>query len=105
MRSHPYLLCLGALAIAGCAQAPTPSPERTGAASEKSLTLGPAPAAIRFLEQATFGPTPADVTTVTSDGIPAYLASQLTVAPTFYASNYYTVAFAASLADVPASCT
>jgi uncharacterized protein (DUF1800 family) len=109
MKPHLSSLALSALAVASCAQAPSPSSERTGQAEQKSeLTNPAAPDAIRFLEQSSFGPTPANVSTVMSQGIPTYIANQMnagTTPPTAFGNNYYTVQYAASLAGVPPSCT
>jgi len=77
--------CLLAVALAGCGggssgSAPPPPPPVTG--------LSAADAA-RLLEQASFGPTPSEVTRVAALGLKGYLDEQIATAPTGYGGFSY----------------
>lgn len=72
------------VACGGGDQMDTASPMRLTQSADIAAAAGPATeaAAIRFLEQATFGPTPADVAHLQSIGYDAWLNEQFAMRPT-----------------------
>ncbi len=91
MKPHAATLVLGALAAAGCSHAGS-SPDRPGESAQPSESLqSPSiPNAIRFLEQSSFGPTPAGVDHVTAVGIPQAITDQMAQPTSYYSYGYYT---------------
>jgi uncharacterized protein (DUF1800 family) len=83
-------LVLGALALAGCGSADGHAPEQTAEATPSEQLSKPSRAnAIRFLEQATFGPTAGDIAHVGSVGVSNAITEQLALGPSFTYSNVY----------------
>jgi uncharacterized protein (DUF1800 family) len=89
MKPYAASLILGALAVAaGCTQADRSGPEKTGEAQE-AATPTTAADAIRFLEQATFGPTPATVSHVAQVGVTQAITEQINQPISYYSNGYY----------------
>lgn len=89
MRSYAATLFLGAAAVAaGCAPAGVAEPEQTGEAQEAATPTTSADA-IRFLEQATFGPTPATVSHVAAVGANQAVTEQLNQPISYFSNSYY----------------
>ncbi|MES2149638.1 MAG: DUF1800 domain-containing protein [Pseudomonadota bacterium] len=73
--------------VGACSAEPTPSPTPEPAPAPLPVVDVPAPdaatvAAARFLEQASFGPSPATIAALRQAGTSAWLAQQLAMAPT-----------------------
>lgn len=78
------LLAVAIAFTAGCAGGSAGSPTNQTQTTTSTASLATPAASARFLEQSSFGPTPALIAQVQQTGFPAFLASQFSAPPSTY---------------------